>query len=280
MASQDGDITLLVGDCVEMKAHQAVLEFASDVFKKMLQSCFLEGATKKIKLPEDDPDALRLILDVAHFRPVEYPEQAAIHQIALLIDKYNFIHMRATISLWWNNLWKEKMAMHIEDSAYWLELAFVVGDDEIFHKLTGCLVRQHSKVASFDGLLIENVQLPDSLPTQLEAQRQQLRFEIIVSLNALMIGSDHCSVACRTNVAAKTLGHCRSHRLSAKNIILRTLKDTSESLKMMHYQANGQFVELMHDRHCIEEGDLSCSELVSILAKVQNEAGLHIRDFK
>lgn len=80
-----------------MLACAKTLGLASEVFRKMLQGSFREGATLKstgnvrIPLPDDDPQALTILLDIVHHRPRRVPRtvaQGVLVQLARLIDKY------------------------------------------------------------------------------------------------------------------------------------------------------------------------------------------------
>lgn len=62
----EADVTLKVGTgdgALDIKVSGLILGLASKVFKTMLNSQFIEGTTRVIELPEDDP---RIIMDFAH----------------------------------------------------------------------------------------------------------------------------------------------------------------------------------------------------------------------
>ena len=101
----DGDVVLILSSSdnvsnpmsVRRRASSRHLSLASDVFRAMLSGNFKEGAALKstgivdIPLPDDDPFAITILLNVIHGRSSRIPLRVSLErltQIAILVDKY------------------------------------------------------------------------------------------------------------------------------------------------------------------------------------------------
>ena len=65
-----GDVLLKVGkdeDAVDIKVSGVVLSLASEVFAKMLSSDFVEGQSRVVRLPEDDPATWLTFCKIIHY---------------------------------------------------------------------------------------------------------------------------------------------------------------------------------------------------------------------
>ena len=66
----DGDVLVIVGtgeDKLGIKVSGAILSHASEVFRRMLSSNFVEASSRVITMKEDDPNAVLEFLKVLHF---------------------------------------------------------------------------------------------------------------------------------------------------------------------------------------------------------------------
>lgn len=96
--ASSGDVILVVGqgsNILRLKAHSFILRTASEAFKVMFGPNFVEGKDlshtnpKEVTLEDDDPEAMRTICQVLHFK--ECPQSMSaekIWNIAQAVDKY------------------------------------------------------------------------------------------------------------------------------------------------------------------------------------------------
>lgn len=100
----------------------------------MLQGKFRESVTLhstghvEVPLPDDDPTALTIILNISHLRVRKVPrtvKQSTLAQIACLVDKYCFHEAVETFSDGWVNHLKDKAEVDSTSSADIAELLAV-----------------------------------------------------------------------------------------------------------------------------------------------------------
>ncbi|KAK5695125.1 hypothetical protein LTR17_024598 [Elasticomyces elasticus] len=96
--AEEGDVIILLLDKAEIRVSSAILSQASPVFKKMLGPHFLEGQAprssaqpKEIKLHDDEPKALEMLLKLVHFYDIEdvAVTPPGLLGLAVLADKYD-----------------------------------------------------------------------------------------------------------------------------------------------------------------------------------------------
>ncbi|KAF2143528.1 uncharacterized protein K452DRAFT_224644, partial [Aplosporella prunicola CBS 121167] len=96
-----GDVIFIVGpELARLRVHSMYLKKASEVFAAMFGPRFSEGRElsedhpKEVKLPEDNPVAMRIICGVIHFRTDMVPDKLSpvdILRVALAADKYGIV---------------------------------------------------------------------------------------------------------------------------------------------------------------------------------------------
>ena len=93
-----GDVIIVLGSDhheQRLRVSSAALSSISSVWRAMLKSRFLEGQEKdgfrELSLPEDNPEAVILLLHIAHFRSdkVKFSSFSVFEQLAILCDKYD-----------------------------------------------------------------------------------------------------------------------------------------------------------------------------------------------
>ena len=108
------------------------LILASSVFRAMLSRNFREGTTLKavgiveIDLPDDDPDALALLLNVIHSRSKSVPSKlglSSLCRLALLVDKYQMHEAFNLLASMWiahavSKGWPEKFDARMRQMLY------------------------------------------------------------------------------------------------------------------------------------------------------------------
>ncbi|KAK5674445.1 hypothetical protein LTS10_012833 [Elasticomyces elasticus] len=99
---EEGDVILILQNGLRVRASSVVLSLASPVFKKMLGPHYLEGQVprsaeqpKEVQLPDDDPNALNMLLALIHFQDPDKKKAlispAELANLAVAVDKYDCI---------------------------------------------------------------------------------------------------------------------------------------------------------------------------------------------
>jgi hypothetical protein len=124
----DGDLTLIVGSDENTKRFRVsrhALRLASPVFKAMLTGRFLEASASELKLPDHDPEALAILLNVSHLQfrkaPPSFQTINGFVGVAKLCDKYDM----AAVTRLHINKWMEGSAPFSEKTAWaWTWIAW------------------------------------------------------------------------------------------------------------------------------------------------------------
>ncbi|KAK0108227.1 hypothetical protein ONS95_003046 [Cadophora gregata] len=154
----DKDEKSLPGEAaIDMLVSSRHMALASPVFRAMLRhEGFKEGHTLgaegsvQVPLPDDDPRAMRILLDVVHGLNRRVPRKVSLKtlaSIAVLADKYQMVEALESYSDTWINRLKPKLPteyIKAEDEKLifrWMEIAWVFGKSEEFKAMT-CLVER------------------------------------------------------------------------------------------------------------------------------------------
>lgn len=112
-----GDVILVVGqgsNILRLKVHSFILRTASEIFKVMFGPDFVEGKglsyanPKEVLLEDDDPETMRTICQVIHFRNDMCDESISVDKlwkIVQVVDKYFLnealkFHIDSWLSKW------------------------------------------------------------------------------------------------------------------------------------------------------------------------------------
>jgi hypothetical protein len=138
---RDGDLRLEVGpDNIECVVCPRALSRASPVFKNMLYGGFKESKPSKgewvVKLPEDDPQALFLVLHIVHGQydkvPKTLPEQK-LYAVTVLTDKYDLTSsLRPWATHWLEHLKGTTRDTGLDTVAWRIWIAWELGDANLF----------------------------------------------------------------------------------------------------------------------------------------------------
>ncbi|KAE8453983.1 hypothetical protein EG329_007759 [Mollisiaceae sp. DMI_Dod_QoI] len=181
-----------IGANVDMIVSSRHLMLASPVFKAMLrldgfkEGHKLESAGKaEIPLPDDDPEALIILLDIIHGRNRRIPRQISLDlmtKVTILVDKYQMVEAAEVFS----ESWIEHLKMSIpteyvtpEDQTAvhkWIGISWVFGNRKEFQDMTmfvqrGCGSDLEEKIE--EGLLI-----PDIIIDTITQKRKDALFEL------------------------------------------------------------------------------------------------------
>lgn len=130
---EGGDLTLLLDQNEQgLYEHKFIvlshtLIMMSPVWKAMLSGKFREGSTMhEIPLPDDDPEAMKFILNIVHLRPSSAPksfvdnnnrfsevEIALLSEITILCDKYDCATLCKN-----SGRWKSKLQRTLRSNQY------------------------------------------------------------------------------------------------------------------------------------------------------------------
>ncbi|PMD57216.1 uncharacterized protein K444DRAFT_632349 [Hyaloscypha bicolor E] len=166
---------------VHMLVSSKHMMLASPVFKAMLQhSRFKEGqklsATGKaeIPLPDDDPYAFTIILDIIHGRNRQVPREIdldLLSSISKLVDKYQMVEAVESFSNGWIDAVEDLLPAgyatteDVEDVHRWLGISWVFAREDEFVRMTelmerGCwegLAEDIEEVLPIPGLIVETI---------------------------------------------------------------------------------------------------------------------------
>lgn len=128
----NGDVVMLtIGKKkLSVAASRTVLTILSPVFKAMLTGGFREAVAtnSQIPLPDDDPDALLLLLRIAHLKFKDLPHTLsfrALYKLAVVCDKYD---AAGAVRPFWDKFGGPFLS-YIEEEGYeeWLYIAWTFG---------------------------------------------------------------------------------------------------------------------------------------------------------
>lgn len=139
-------------DKIQMRVSSSHLTLASPVFKRLLKGGFAESrsldstGTAEVPLPEDNPQALQILLNIIHGHVKKVPRAMGIGMlthISILIDKY-CLHEVTEI---FTDMWFEKLKGDIpgsftKDLMCWLCVSWVLRKSEVFKGTTKIAMRE------------------------------------------------------------------------------------------------------------------------------------------
>lgn len=158
-----------------MKVSSPHLALISPVFKAMLQrDNYQKGATLQsegcveIQLPDDDPKAFTVMLNILYFRHKSVPDTINLHdlvQITVLIDKYQVVPESVEVytTKWLSSLQK-RMPKSINeelDIQHWICLSWIFHLEHEFATITRLLILEspHNVAPDF----VRKIVIPSSI---------------------------------------------------------------------------------------------------------------------
>ena len=137
---------------VRMLVSSKHLILASSVFGAMLQDRFNEGQTLRsagyleLPLPDDDPVAFSILLDVIHGHTRKVPRKIDFElliQISILVDKYQLQEVVEVFSDGWIQALDQKVPESLTaDLIHWLCIFWVFGQSDKFKLMTRIMERE------------------------------------------------------------------------------------------------------------------------------------------
>ena len=142
-----GDLRLLVKDADDewttLIVSSSAMCLASPVWRAMLNptSHFREAERQQIEFPDDDLDALLIVLRVAHLKFRELPDSLSFKglvKLAVVCDKYDTMGVvRRWLPQWLAPWYKKSCSPGYEE---WLSIVWTTGDNATFRTTTKHLI--------------------------------------------------------------------------------------------------------------------------------------------
>ncbi|KAF2016883.1 hypothetical protein BU24DRAFT_406978 [Aaosphaeria arxii CBS 175.79] len=114
-----GDVTLIVGERKRrVLVSSSMMRRASPVWRAMFSKNWIEGSASEVEFPDDNEDAMLLVLRIAHLHFSEIPAKGAMWfgnlvQLAVVCDKYDLVGLvRPFVDL---HGWVRTMEPHLLD---------------------------------------------------------------------------------------------------------------------------------------------------------------------
>ncbi|PGH27770.1 hypothetical protein AJ80_00558 [Polytolypa hystricis UAMH7299] len=180
------------------------LILASSVFRAMLKRKFSESnalhmnGSVEVPLPEDDPDAFLILLNIIHGyfgrvpRTIDFQTFA---QISILVDKYDMHEAGQLFShFWFENLKPDIPKAYTDDIPAWICICWVFNKPEEFKHTTSLALRQGTVEIALGDLPI-----PSAIVDTINTRRLDALTKIITTLlmhHEDYLQSEHCSFEC------------------------------------------------------------------------------------
>jgi hypothetical protein len=130
----NGDLVLLVGEDLgpvyRFRVSRNTLCMASPVWRAMLSGEFIESKLNEIPFADDEPEALLLVLRIAHLRFHEIPQQLPdekLVEVATICDKYDTVAVCRPFIRDWIAPWIKSRRFMKEGNEGFLWIAWVFG---------------------------------------------------------------------------------------------------------------------------------------------------------
>ncbi|KAF2005104.1 hypothetical protein P154DRAFT_611587 [Amniculicola lignicola CBS 123094] len=142
---EHGDITLIIGPKEQpVLVSISVLRRASPVWRKMFGEPWIESREKEARFPEDNLDALLIVLRIAHLRFRDIPQKHGLEfrglvQLAVVCDKYDTVEIVCPffIANKWYAPWRQRSKDHGFEE--WLMITWTFGNMPFFEEMAKCL---------------------------------------------------------------------------------------------------------------------------------------------
>ncbi|KAB8301313.1 hypothetical protein EYC80_003194 [Monilinia laxa] len=198
---------------IHMLVSSKHLVLVSPVFKAMLQwTNFKEGyATKahgkvEVPLPDDDPDAMRILVDIVHCHHKDVPRKVKLGlltHLAVLVDKYR-LHEAVQIysDMWISHAKKRFPSSMAEDGVeaclQWLCISWVFEKQREFTSMTR--IFQQESTQSLSAIISDSawdIPIPSNVVEHIEQDRIRALDEAISALRDTMESYQSSTLICR-----------------------------------------------------------------------------------
>lgn len=204
---EDGDLILVVGDSqTRLKIDSYMLKKASKVFKAMFQpNAFAEGqhlssdrTIKELPLPEDDPQAMRLLCHIMHQNSTEVPDNIdddLLLSAARHIDKY-FLHR---VSGFFIDHWFTGKCLYLGRSRHKVLIAAIIlSKNEPFKSQTRSFLMNQAD--SYVAMIGDDAPFcMGKIACALESDRSRIRAELVADLHLVLTPWPNHKCECSSN---------------------------------------------------------------------------------
>ncbi|KAK6592890.1 hypothetical protein H4I96_11488 [Botrytis cinerea] len=198
---------------IHMLVSSKHMVLVSPVFKAMLQwSSFKEGYSTKahgkveVPLPDDDPDAMRILVDIVHCHHKDVPRKVKLSlltHLAILVDKYRLHEAVQIYSDMWISQAKKKFPSSmaedgIEVCLQWLCISWVFEKARDFTSMTR-IFQQESTTSLAEMIRDSNwdIPVPGSVIENIEQDRIRALDEAISALRDTIENYQTSTLVCR-----------------------------------------------------------------------------------
>ncbi|KAL8375828.1 hypothetical protein RB595_007107 [Gaeumannomyces hyphopodioides] len=193
---EEGDLNLLVGangaqDQALYTVCSRTLSRTSSVFDALLRSSKtdrqLDDGRWIVRLPYDDPQSIRIVLNIAHGRFRDVPKSMALktlHQLCVCLDKYRIAECLGPWAKEWCQAARSSNQEAVEDNARIAWVAYVLGNESMFREATKNLLWKASSSSLTPK--IDDEHLLPLCSAGILGEIQKLQFESLQSLIGLM----------------------------------------------------------------------------------------------
>ncbi|KAF2497605.1 hypothetical protein BU16DRAFT_319275 [Lophium mytilinum] len=200
------DLTLIVGPLGQsIHVSRGALRLASPVWNTMFSDQWAESSKKEVQFPDDDPEALLIVLGIAHLRFKERPKVLLYRQLvelAVICDKYDTVAVIRPFLQEWIGYEEMKVGPGTEE---WIFVAWTFGIRDKFVNGVQDLVRNTLADAQ-ECLVWPEQHVTLRLPIDLLDCISQARQESITKLMNLAFG--HLDTCVSINKCARGSQTC------------------------------------------------------------------------
>jgi hypothetical protein len=144
---------------------------ASPVWKAMFERHWRENEPTEIPLPDDDVEAMLLVLRIAHLRFHELPRMhglslPALLRLAVVCDKYDLVKVvRPFLNLYgWASCYFPDIESGTNCSLSWFFIAWTFGYEDSFESLAIYVVRRIELDVHGNASMRSGQKFPDDIP--------------------------------------------------------------------------------------------------------------------
>ncbi|KAF7507992.1 hypothetical protein GJ744_009889 [Endocarpon pusillum] len=211
-ADVDGDAQ---PDGIQMRVSSSHLALASSIFKRLLKGGFAESlslnstGTAEVRLPEDNPQALQILLNIIHGHVKKVPRAMGIGMlthIAILIDKYCLHEVTEIFTdMWFKKLKGDIPGSFAKDLMSWLCVTWVLRKSKAFKDTTKIAMRESE--GHLEGTTERDLPIPASILDSLEKARQGALSECCDTIRTIQVAYVQPEMQCTyPNCDAMALG--------------------------------------------------------------------------
>lgn len=142
----NGDLTLLVGKDEEgFVVSRDMMCGACPSWERMLNGPYAESTKSEIALPDDDPQALRILLLIAHLTFHKLPPKLTLEELTTLAftcDKYDTVALVRPFLPVWTEPWLKDGSYINRGNEEWVWISYVFGYKDEFCACAKQLVKE------------------------------------------------------------------------------------------------------------------------------------------